>query len=315
MIVHYDPIYTDGISEEARFPRDRYRLLAEQLEGNPALDLRRPRPIERADLVKAHDPDYVDRFLKGALTEKEMRRIGLRPWTDQIIDRTLLLTGGSLQALEEALATGGLAGNMAGGTHHAFYDAGAGYCVFNDLAIVALTALEREDIRQVLILDLDVHQGDGTAAIFQHHDMVHTISVHGQKNFPFRKQNSDWDIGLPNGTGDDAYLRVLEQVLMDLESRSVDLLLYQAGVDPLEEDHLGHLHLTRSGLDRRNRMVFEWAEAKGLPVVVFMGGGYATPIERSVEAFVDLFTQAAAYHERRVRSLVPHTNIMGSVPE
>jgi acetoin utilization deacetylase AcuC-like enzyme len=141
--------------------------------------------------------------------------------------------------------------------------------------------------------------------MFQHHPMVHTISMHGQRNFPFRKQNSDWDIGLPDGTGDEMYLKVLEQVLVDLEARQVDLLLYQAGVDPLKEDHLGHLHLTREGLDQRNRMVFAWADKKGVPVVVLMGGGYATPIERSVEAFVDLFTVAAGVHQRRTTGVSP----------
>jgi len=239
----------------------------------------------------------VDRFLQRRLSEKEMRRIGLRPWTDAIVDRTLRLTGGSLMALEEALDSGGLSGNMAGGTHHAFAAEGSGYCIFNDLAITALRALDHPDIQQVLILDLDVHQGDGTASIFQHHPMVHTISMHGAKNFPFRKQQSDWDIPLPNGTGDAEYLTILAQVLSDLENRDVQLLLYQAGVDPLAEDHLGHLELTRQGLQERNRMVFDWAGQRGLPVVVFMGGGYATPIERSVDAFVDLFTLAADFHD------------------
>jgi acetoin utilization deacetylase AcuC-like enzyme len=299
MIVYYDPVYTDGLHPEARFPRDRYRLLAERLLPHPDLELRLPEPAAREDLILAHDPDYVDRFLSGQLTEKEMRRIGLRPWTDQIVTRTLQLTGGSLMAMEQALASGGIAGNMAGGTHHAFHAEGSGYCVFNDLAIVALKALQRPEIEQVLILDLDVHQGDGTAAILRHNAMVHTISIHGAKNFPFRKQHSDWDIPLPDGTGDREYLKILEQVLTDLERRPVQLLLFQAGVDPLKEDHLGHLHLSRQGLDRRNRMVFEWAQQLLLPVVVFMGGGYAQPIEASVDAFVDLFTVAASHHAAR----------------
>lgn len=314
MRVFYDPVYTDGLDPEARFPRDRYRLLAERLQVFPGMEICPPEPVTREQLVKAHDAEYVERFLEGRLTEKEMRRIGLRPWTDRIVERTLLLTGGSLMAMEEALATGGLAGNMAGGTHHAFAGEGSGYCVFNDLAVAALHALERPEIRQVLILDLDVHQGDGTAAIFRHHPMVHTISIHGQKNFPFRKQQSDWDLGLPDGTGDVAYLKILDQVLQDLESRDVQLLLYQAGVDPLAEDHLGHLNLTREGLDERNRRVFEWADRRGLPVVVFMGGGYATPIERSVEAFVDLFTRAAAHHEQRLGN-IPIPDGTGTRPD
>ncbi len=174
-----------------------------------------------------------------------------------------------------------------------------GYCIFNDLAITALRALEHPDIQQVLILDLDVHQGDGTASILRHNAMVHTVSMHGRKNFPFRKQQSDWDLPLPDGTGDSDYLRILEHVLETLTRKHVDLLLFQAGVDPLAEDHLGHLDLTRKGLDRRNRMVFDWAEEMNLPVVLFMGGGYATPIQRSVEAFEDLFTAAAESHACR----------------
>ena len=305
MILYYDPIYTNGLHPEARFPRERYRLLAERLGPYPGIELKRPAPITREDLILAHDSEYVDRFLNGQLSEKEIRRIGLRPWTDDIVTRTLQLTGGSLLAMEAALASGGIAGNMAGGTHHAFYDEGSGYCVFNDLAIVALKALQRPEIEQVLILDLDVHQGDGTASIFRHNAMVHTVSMHGAKNFPFRKQQSDWDLPLPDGTGDGDYLKILEYVLEELERRPVQLLLYQAGVDPLAEEHLGHLNLTRQGLDRRNRMVFEWAERHRLPVVLFMGGGYATPIERSVEAFVDLFTHASRVHAEMIAEATP----------
>lgn len=299
MIVYYDPIYTDGLHPEARFPRDRYRLLADRLYTEPSIDLKRPEPIDRTTLISAHDPSYVDRFLRGQLTEAEIRQIGLRPWTDGIVERTLRLMGGSLQALETVLESGGIAGNMAGGTHHAFHDSGSGYCIFNDLAVCALRALEKPDIRHVLILDLDVHQGDGTASLFRHNSHVLTVSIHGEKNFPFRKQHSDWDIGLPDGTGDKEYLHMLEHVLSSLAPRDIHLLLYQAGVDPLTEDHLGHLHLTREGLHQRNQMVFEWASQKNLPVVLFMGGGYARPIEASVDAFVDLFTLAAEYGEKQ----------------
>ncbi len=299
MILHYHPIYSEGLHPDVYFPRDRYRLLADRLQEDAALELRSPRRASREEILLAHDAEYVDRFLAGELTEKEMRRIGLRPWTEAIIERTLLLTGGSLMALEEALRTGGISGNMAGGTHHAFRNEGSGYCIFNDLAICALSALERDEIGQVLILDLDVHQGDGTAAIFQHHPMVHSVSMHAAKNFPARKQQSDWDLPLPKGMGDRDYLNILRQVLEDLESRDVDLLLFQAGVDPLAEDHLGFLELSREGMDERNQQVFAWAHRKGIPVVIFMGGGYARPIERSVECFEDLFRAGAQWHARR----------------
>ena len=291
----YHPIYTDGIDPQARFPRDRYRLLAERLTEFSKIELCEPRKSTRTELLVAHDVDYVDRFLRGALTEQETRHIGLRPWTTDIAARTLHIMGGSLQALELVLEHGGLAGNMAGGTHHAFADHGSGYCIFNDLAICALQALQSPNIKHVLILDLDVHQGDGTASILSGHPDVVTCSIHGDKNFPFVKQRSDLDIALPNDTGDIAYLDALESALERLPISDFDLLLYQAGVDPLQEDRLGRLAVTRDGLDRRNRRVFESAHAAGVPTVIFMGGGYAEPITPTIDAFVDLFTTASEY--------------------
>ena len=227
------------------------------------------------------------------LSEEETRRIGLRPWTDDIAARTLHLMGGSLQALELVLEHGGLVGNMAGGTHHAFRDHGSGYCIFNDLAICALHALQSLNINRVLILDLDVHQGDGTAAILSGHPDVVTCSIHGDKNFPFVKQHSDLDIALPIDSGDTAYLYALDSALERLPINEFDLLLYQAGVDPLEVDRLGKLAVSRDGLDRRNRRVLASAHAAGVPTVIFMGGGYAQPITPTIDAFEDLFTAAA----------------------
>ncbi len=295
LTLFYHPLYTDGIDPGARFPRDRYRLLAERLSEFSEIELCEPRKATRNELLTAHDEDYVDRFLTGALTEEETRRIGLRPWTADIAARTLHLMGGSLQALELVLAHGGLAGNMAGGTHHAFRDHGSGYCIFNDLAICALQALQSPKINRVLILDLDVHQGDGTAAILSGHQEVVTCSIHGDKNFPFVKQQSDLDIALPIDTGDVAYLDALESALQRLPISDFDLLLYQAGVDPLEVDRLGRLAVSREGLDRRNRRVFESAHTAGVPTVIFMGGGYAQPITPTIDAFVDLFSAASEY--------------------
>lgn len=289
----YHPLYTDGIDPAARFPRERYRLLAERLSGFSGIELCEPRQATRSELLMAHDKDYVDRFLTGALSELETRRIGLRPWTADIAARTLHLMGGSLQALEMVLEHGGLAGNMAGGTHHAFADHGSGYCIFNDLAICALHALQSPNINRALILDLDVHQGDGTAAILADHPDVITCSIHGDKNFPFVKQQSDLDIALPIETGDTAYLDALESVLQRLPINEFDLLLFQAGVDPLEADRLGKLAVSRDGLDQRNRRVLASAHAAGVPTVIFMGGGYAQPITPTIDAFEDLFTAAA----------------------
>lgn len=293
--LYYHPIYTDGIDPTARFPRDRYRLLAERLDGRANIKTLAPRKATPEEITLAHDPSYVNDFLKGTLPEKAIRRIGLRPWTPAIVERTLRITGGSLQATEYALSNDSISGNMAGGTHHAYRDFGSGYCIFNDIAICALSALKRPAVKRILSLDLDVHQGDGTAAILANEPRVFTCSIHAQSNFPFRKQKSDLDIGLDDKTGDETYLQVLEQTLAKLEPESYDLILFQAGVDTLAVDALGNLALTRDGLRRRNQRIFEYNRKHGIPIVVFMGGGYAKPIDRTVDAFEDLFTTAATY--------------------
>ncbi|MDQ8186779.1 histone deacetylase [Pelagicoccus sp. SDUM812002] len=293
--LYYHPIYTEGIHPSARFPRDRYRLLAERLEGNPAIEIRSPRRAMRDELALAHDTDYIDAFLGGQLSEKEVRRIGLKPWTPAIVERTQRIAGGSLQALEQVLETGGIAGNMAGGTHHAYRNFGSGYCIFNDVAICAFAALQRPEIKRVLSLDLDVHQGDGTASILAHEPGVFTCSIHAQSNFPFRKQKSDLDVGLEDNIGDDAYMSCLEKTLKQIQPDRFDLILFQAGVDTLEVDALGNLCLSHEGLRRRNRRALELNERNHTPLVILMGGGYAKPIARTIDAFEDLFTTAAQY--------------------
>jgi acetoin utilization deacetylase AcuC-like enzyme len=198
--------------------------------------------------------------------------------------------------LEQVLSQGGFAGNMAGGTHHSFYAHGSGYCVFNDLAICALHALSSPSINRVLILDLDVHQGDGTASILANCEQAMTVSLHCGKNFPFRKQASDIDVELPVNARDIEYLTTLDELLAGIQFETFDLLLYQAGVDALVTDRLGKLAITRNGLDKRNKKVLQKAFDHRVPTVIFMGGGYAEPITDSVDAFVDLFTAAAYYH-------------------
>lgn len=297
--VFYHPLYTYGIDPEARFPRERYALLAERLNRVGAIKIIEPSQARIDDITAAHDSAYVTRFLNGSLSEKETRKIGLRPWTENIVARTLYLIGGSVLALDHVLEHGGIAGNMAGGTHHAFRDFGSGYCVFNDLAICAIRALENPTINRILILDLDVHQGDGTASILKNRNDATTVSAHGRKNFPFHKQQSDIDIELDCGTRDAEYLDKVDRLLSRLKLEEFDLVLYQAGVDPLASDRLGRLSLTREGLDQRNTMVFEKLHSVALPTVVFMGGGYAEPIEDTVDAFVDLFSKAAEFQAKR----------------
>lgn len=301
MVVAYDPIYTDGIDPAARFPRERYRRTAEALRsrgGEAWIDLRAPVPCGVEALRAVHDPAYVDAFFAGALDAKARRRIGLRPWTEALPDRTRLLTGGSLLGLHAALDSGGYGGNLAGGTHHAFWDHGGGYCVFNDIA-VCVGAARARGIRRVAVLDLDVHQGDGTAAMFAADPGVFTLSIHCGANYPFRKQESDLDVALPADTGDAAYLAALANALPAALASDPELVVFQAGVDGLAADRLGRLRLTRAGLAARNRAVFDAVDARSVPCLVLMGGGYADPIDPTVDALADLYLEAGRRHRRR----------------
>ena len=294
--LYYHPLYSDGLDRTARFPVDRYRLLAQRLkkwDTSGQIAVKEPRLATREEILLVHDELYVENFLNGSLGEKEVRRIGLRPWKKEIIPRTLRLVGGALEGLDDVLSGISLAGNMAGGTHHAFRGEGSGYCIFNDLAVCAESALVRPGIERILILDLDVHQGDGTAEIFSGDKRVFTVSLHAENNFPFRKKKSDLDIGFENGTGDEEYLKVLDGVLDDLSSENFDLVFFQAGVDGLDSDALGLLTLSREGMRERNKKVFDWRRKIDRPLLVFMGGGYAKPIDDTVDAFCDLFVAAA----------------------
>tara|TARA_Y100000022_G_C13212595_1_gene358296 strand:- start:80 stop:1048 length:969 start_codon:yes stop_codon:yes gene_type:complete len=296
MTLFYDEIYSSGLDRSARFPVDRYSRIAEQVERDDRdglIELRRPRTATREEILLVHQCDYVDRFLAQDLEEGEIRRIGLRPWKPEIVERTMRLVGGAIEGLDLLFAGMPIAGNMAGGTHHAFRAEGAGYCIFNDLAVCAEIALRRGQAKSVLVLDLDVHQGDGTAEIFQGDERVFTVSIHGQDNFPFRKKSSDIDIGLPKGAGDEEFLDALDHVLLKLSNYSFDLLFFQAGVDGLKMDGLGLLNLSRGGMRVRNEKVFKWRRKLGIPMLLFMGGGYSDPIDHTVDAFTDLFFGAA----------------------
>ena len=293
----YHPIYTYGIDKQSRFPRDRYRLTKKALDQlDIDIHFVRPRMAEINELYVAHDKAYVDSFLNGSLSIKERRKIGLQPWNDQIIDRTRYIIGGSLGALESAIASNGIAGNMAGGTHHAHYSGGSGYCIFNDLVICAKVARRNhEKINKVLIIDLDVHQGDGTASMLSNNQDFFTFSMHCDSNFPLKKMTSDIDVSVKKGTNDQEYLDILGENLEKLDHIQRDIVFFQAGVDILETDGLGHLSLTRNGVIARNKMILDFAKEGHSPIVVFMGGGYSKPIEHSVNAFVDLFKQCSNF--------------------
>ncbi len=301
MPIWYHPIYTEGIHPDARFPRERYVELIKRLKSHRNSDqflFLEPKEATRSELVIGHDPYYVDKFLNGKLSDKEIKRIGLTPWTPKLIPRTLRLMGGAIAALNHVVENGGIAGNMAGGTHHAHYDFGSGYCIFNDLAVCALMALQMHNYDRVAILDLDVHQGDGTATILQNIDGALTISLHCQENFPFRKAVSDHDLELKANSNDEQFLHKVNQAIDIAIKFSPQLILYQAGVDGLATDALGKLNITREGMSERNKLVFEMAVKNSIPTVVFMGGGYSKPISHTIDAFCDLFTAAAEANNR-----------------
>lgn len=267
----------------------KYRLLREMLARDGFWELVPAEAAEPRAAALAHDAEYVDRFLAGTLDTAQMRRIGF-PWSEGLVRRTLASLGGTLQAAADALETG-FGGNLAGGTHHASRGTGAGFCVFNDLAVAVLQARPR--VRRAAVLDLDVHQGDGTAEIFAGDADVLTVSVHGRHNFPFRKRQSRIDVDLPDSAGDEEYLAALGPVLERVAAFEPQLVLYQSGVDGLASDRLGRLALTPGGLRERDRLVFEMCRARRIPVAVTLGGGYSDPVELTAEAHASTFRTAA----------------------
>ncbi len=271
-----------------RFPARKYGLLRARVLGEGILradEVIDAPLIAPDDLTLAHDPAYVRAMETGTVDPRAMRRIGL-PWSAALVARSKATVGGAVAAVSFALQDG-FSGQLAGGTHHAHRDFGAGFCVFNDHAVAALKAVREGWVSRVAIVDLDVHQGDGNASILADEPDVFVLSVHGEKNFPFRKVASDLDIGLADGTGDDGYLAALEEGLAAVFAFAPDLVLYQAGVDALEVDRLGRLALTHDGLMRRDRMVLGACKARGIPVALGIGGGYAEPIEETVTAYAN----------------------------
>lgn len=269
-----------------KFPMRKYRLLRGLLAADGVYTLERSQFADRAAIELVHDPDYVRAFLEGTLDARVMRRIGF-PWSEALVRRTLASVGGTLSATADALATG-FGGNLAGGTHHAFRAEGAGFCVFNDIAIAI-----RNTGRRAAVVDLDVHQGDGTALIFENDPDVLTLSMHSSSNFPFRKQQSKIDVELTDRTQDADYLRRLEEVLPRVFDFKPEIIFYQSGVDALAGDKLGRLSLTHEGLIERDRLVIGGCRSRAIPFVITLGGGYADPVERTAEAHANTFRIAA----------------------
>jgi acetoin utilization deacetylase AcuC-like enzyme len=279
--IAYHPDYVAPLPPGHRFPMPKFRMLYELLLADGVIhpaQVVTPElpPQEWLELV--HTPDYVQDYCQGLLDAKAQRRIGL-PWSLQLVNRTCIAVGGTILTAKLALQHG-LACNTAGGTHHAFPSYGSGFCIFNDLAIAARVVQRLGLVKQVLIVDLDVHQGDGTAHIFQADPSVFTFSMHCQVNFPGTKQRSDLDVPLPEGMEDDAYLQTLATYLPDLLSQvRPDLVLYDAGVDTHSSDRLGKLALTNTGLYRREMQVLTTCLSQGYPVACVIGGGYADDLQ------------------------------------
>jgi acetoin utilization deacetylase AcuC-like enzyme len=273
-----------------KFPIQKYRLLREALEAEGIFALE-PAPFaERAVIELVHDPAYVEAFLGGTLDASAMRRIGF-PWSQGLVDRTLASVGSTLSATRVALAAG-WGGTLAGGTHHAFVAEGSGFCVFNDIAVAARWLQHEGGLTRIAVIDLDVHQGDGTAQIFADDPRVLTLSVHCKNNFPLRKQKSRIDVELNAGAGDEEYLRVLENVLPQVWEFQPQAVFYQSAVDGLASDLLGHLELTHTGLARRDSIVMGSVRAQRTPLVITLGGGYSQPVELTVHAHAQTFRTA-----------------------
>lgn len=294
--IAWDPLYHHPLPENHRFPMEKYSLLPDQLifEGTVAKDqFFSPLPVTENEILLCHSKLYWDKLSNLQLTPTEIRKTGF-PLSEQLVNREIVIAGGTVQAARYALIHG-ISMNIAGGTHHAFTDRGEGFCLLNDMAIAASVLLKEQTIKRALIVDLDVHQGNGTAEIFQSNPDVFTFSMHGKKNYPLHKEVSDLDIELEDGTTDDQYLSILLGQLPKLiDSHKPEILFFQSGVDVLQSDKLGRLALSIQGCRERDRIVFNQSYAAGIPVVVTMGGGYSERIADIVEAHANTFRLAAS---------------------
>jgi len=289
--------YPLPLPEGHRFPAAKYSLLRRRLEAHAAagaaLEFVEPHAATDEELLRVHDRGYVGRVFSGTLTRDEQRRIGF-PWSEPLVERSLRSTGAAIDAAAAAVDDG-IAASLAGGTHHAGTSWGEGFCVFNDTAVATREMQARGAARRVLILDCDVHQGNGTAEIFAADPTVFTMSIHGARNFPLRKYPSSLDVPLDDGTDDDAYLAALAPAVVESFGRGrPDLVFYIAGADPNEHDRLGRLRLTKQGLFDRDRMVLDAARAAGVPLAIVLGGGYSADLDAIVDIHAATMLMAAS---------------------
>jgi acetoin utilization deacetylase AcuC-like enzyme len=292
--VAWSESYVLPLPPSHRFPMSKYELLPQQLlhEGTIATDnIFSPGQASREVILLTHEEEYWNKLSELSLSKHEMRRIGF-PLSQHLVDREIVIAQGTIVCAFHALKHG-VSMNIAGGTHHAFTNRGEGFCLLNDIGIAANELLNKKSVRKILVVDLDVHQGNGTAQIFQNEPRVFTFSMHGANNFPLHKENSDLDIALPDRTDDSFYLKTLDANLnILLEKVEPDFIFYQSGVDILETDKLGRLSVTRQGCKQRDRLVLSAAKINKIPVVATMGGGYSPDFRDIIEAHANTFRLA-----------------------
>ncbi len=281
-----------------RFPMEKYSRLRELVGTLPNLELLEAPSVSDTQILYAHDPHYLLKVIKGNLSADEQKEIGF-PWTEKMVERSRRSAGATIAAAKTATREG-ISGNLAGGTHHAYRNLGSGFCVFNDSAITARVLQKEINPKlKVAIIDLDVHQGNGTASILQHDASIFTLSIHGENNFPFKKESSDLDIGLPDGCDDQTYLQSLSQSLDQLDDRfHPDFVIYLAGADPHEGDRLGRLKLSNDGMRLRDAAVFEYALDRQIPVAFSMAGGYGKEIESTIAIHFQTIQTALQFQQR-----------------
>ena len=289
--IAFDKKYVLPLPEGHRFPMLKYELIPDQLlyEGLVSKEqFFSPNKIKENWVEKVHDRKYIQNLNSLTLTKSEIRKTGF-PLTKELVEREYMITEGSRQCVDYAMEFGAAA-NIAGGTHHAFRDRGEGFCLFNDVAVASYYAIEKFQMNQILVIDLDVHQGNGTASIFREENRVYTFSMHGKKNYPFKKEISDLDVELDDGVKDGEYLKTLEHTIKKLDSTlKPNLIFYISGVDILSTDKLGRLKVSREGCKKRDEMIYEFAQKKNIPIVTSMGGGYSEKIYDIVEAHCNTY--------------------------
>ncbi len=285
MRAYYSDRYVIKLPEKHRFPIIKYAMIRQRLEAEGVLSrhsIIEPKLADRDEILTVHSAEYYDRLVAGELTEREIRRLGL-PWSEELVGRSRASVAGTVEAARAAIEDG-VSANLGGGTHHAFRDHGEGFCVLNDIAVAICVLRAANLLRRAAVIDCDVHQGNGTAALFANDAEVFTLSFHGEKNYPLVKQQSTLDVALADRTGDDEYLALLEgHLAVILDRFRPDAVFYQAGVDPFYDDRLGRLALTLAGLRQRDLLVMEGCRRRSIPFVITLGGGYARDVADTVE--------------------------------